>query len=237
MKVEWLRADGTQEAPGTMVFTVVGDVASPGVYELPLGTPLATLLDIAGARDILAIYSGVSNAVITPDIVDLPLDFDSFAEAGSGLGSGGFIVYDRSRCIVEVVAALSRFLAVESCAQCPPCKLHGAEMFETLARLCREGGTPSDIDDLRGRCTSVTDGNRCYLPVGHALVVGSAIDVFAREFAEAMRDPHGHANPVAIPKIEDIDDDTGTVTFDRSYWRKGMDWAYQEEEPTPRAGR
>ncbi|MPZ73318.1 MAG: hypothetical protein GEU74_08825 [Nitriliruptorales bacterium] len=224
------RSRGTQEAPGTMVFTVVGDVTSPGVYELDLGTSLATLLDIAGASDVQAIYSGVSNAVIRPELVDLPMDFDSFAEAGTGLGSGGFIVYDHSRCIIDVVASLSRFLAVESCAQCPPCKLHGVEMHERLASLCANGGSPNDVAELRRRCVAVTDGNRCYLPVGHALVVGSALDAFAGEFESALGAPHEHDNPVTIPKIDDLDDDTGAVSFDTAYTRKRLDWGYDSAD-------
>jgi NADH-quinone oxidoreductase subunit F len=84
------RSIGTQESPGTKVFTVVGDCASPGVYELPLGTPLRTLIcDIAGARDVKAIYSGTSNAVITPDLLDLPVDFDSFREPASAWAVAG----------------------------------------------------------------------------------------------------------------------------------------------------
>ena len=91
----WFRGWGTQEAPGTMLFTVSGDVERAGVYELPLGTSLRTLLcDLAGATDIKAVYSGVSNPVILPDLLDLPLDFESLAEAGTGLGSAGFVVYD-----------------------------------------------------------------------------------------------------------------------------------------------
>ena len=113
----WFRSRGTQEAPGTMLFTVGGDVDRPGVYELSLGTSLRTLLvDLARATDIKAVYSGVSNPVILPDLLDLPMDFESFAEAGTGLGSGGFLVYDSSRCIVRVVAEFAQFLARESCA-------------------------------------------------------------------------------------------------------------------------
>ena len=223
------REQGTQEAPGTMVFTVIGDVENPGVYELPLGTPLRTLLvDIARARDIKAIYSGTSNGVVTPDLLDLPTDFDSFREAGSGLGSGGFIVYGRHRCIVGVVAALSRFLAVESCGQCPPCKLHGVELWERLERLCAAGGTPSDLEELRRRCAMVTDANRCYLPVGHALVVSSALDTFADEFTAVLDGGCGEDGPVLVPKIVDVDDATGAVVLDDTYDRKRLDWSYAE---------
>ena len=232
------RQSGTQEAPGTMVFTVIGDVENPGVYELPLGTPLrALLVDIAGATEVKAVYSGTSNSVITPDLFDLPIDFDSFRDVGSGLGSGGFIVYGQHRCIVGVVAALSRFLAVESCGQCPPCKLHGVELWERLEKLCAAGGTQSDLEELRRRCTVVTDANRCYLPVGHALVVGSALDVFADDFAAVLNGGCGEDRPAIVPKIVDIDDATGEVVLDQTYHRKRLDWSYaaagEDNEPTP----
>lgn len=221
------RQSGTQEAPGTMVFTVIGDVDRSGVYELPLGTPLRVLLvDIAGAEDVKAVYSGTSNSVITPDLFDLPADFDSFRDVGSGLGSGGFIVYGQQRCIVGVVAALSRFLAIESCGQCPPCKLHGVELWERLEKLCAVGGTASDLEELRRRCTVVTDANRCYLPVGHALVVGSALDVFGDDFAAVLNGGCGEDGPAVVPKIVDIDDATGEVVLDQTYDRKRLDWSY-----------
>jgi NADH-quinone oxidoreductase subunit F len=112
---EAFRSLGTEGSPGTMVFTVVGDVEAPGVHELPMGTPLRALLDIAGAGEVKAVYSGVSNAVITPDMLDLPLTFDDMERAGTGLGSGGFVVVGPDRPIVDVLAVLTHFLAVESC--------------------------------------------------------------------------------------------------------------------------
>ena len=222
------RAQGTSESPGSMIFTVLGDVANAGVYELPLGTPLRTLLvDIAGARDFKAAYSGTSNSVITTDMLDLPLTFDDFSAAGTGLGSGGFVVYDSTRCIVQVAATLSRFLAVESCGQCPPCKLHGVAIHDLLERLCREGGDDSDLIDLANRCQSVTDQNRCYLPVGHALVVRSALDAFRSEFTDRLKGSCQH-DDVPLPKITDIDDDTGAVILDETYDRKRLDWSYAD---------
>ncbi|HSK90171.1 MAG TPA: NADH-ubiquinone oxidoreductase-F iron-sulfur binding region domain-containing protein [Euzebyales bacterium] len=199
---DWFRDVGTTEAPGTMLFTVIGDVARPGVHELPLGTPLRTLVvDLAGARDIQAIYPGTSNSVITPDLLDLPMDFDSFSEAGTGLGSGGLAVYDTSRDIVQVCAALARFLAVESCGQCLACKLGTAEMFERLDRLVTGAGTASDIAEIRRRTATVTDQNRCYLPVGAALLVRSTIDRFADAFEAHIGVASDPAAAVTVPKI------------------------------------
>ncbi len=224
---DWFREVGTTESPGTMVFTVVGDVAHPGVYELPLGTPARELIEeIAGATDVLAIYAGTSNSVITPDVLDLPLDFDSFSEAGTGLGSGGFAVYDTSRDIVQVCAALARFLAIESCGQCLACKLGTAEISERFDALVRGEGTSADIAEIRRRTDTVTDQNRCYLPVGAALLVRSTLD----EFGDAIEAHVGRATDpdaaVPVPKITEIDTATGAVTFDPTYHRKRSDWSY-----------
>jgi NADH:ubiquinone oxidoreductase subunit F (NADH-binding) len=225
---DWFRAVGTTEAPGTMVFTVLGDVARPGVYELPLGTPLrALIVDLAGAEDILAIYPGTSNSVITPDVLDLPMDFDSFAEAGTGLGSAGLVVYDTSRDIVQVCAALARFLAIESCGQCLACKLGTADMFERLDKLVHGDGTATDIAEIRKRTETVTDLNRCYLPVGAALLIRSTLDQFDDAFDAHIGQASDPAVAVEVPKITGWDDAQGAFALDGDYRRKRSDWSYE----------
>jgi NADH-quinone oxidoreductase subunit F len=229
---EWFREAGTGESPGTMVFTVVGDVADAGVYELPLGTPLRTLLeDIAGATDIKAVYSGVSAAVITPDLLDTPLTFDDMRAAGLGLGSGGFIVYDSSRSMIDVLSVLVNFLAVESCGQCNACKLGNGEMAEILASAQRGEATPVDLERMLRRNQTVTDQNRCYLPVGSQLLVGSTVPAFVDEFAGTVE--RGQATPgdLPTPLIEHIDEDTGEVTYHPRYHLKQPDWSYADEDP------
>jgi NADH-quinone oxidoreductase subunit F len=225
------RSVGTQESPGTMVFTVVGDCASPGVYELPLGTPLWTLIcEIAGAYDVKAIYSGTSNPVITPDLLDLPMDFDSFREAGVGLGSGGFMVYGQHRDIVQVASVLARFLALESCGQCLACKLGTTEICERLDCLVRGEGTEADIAEIGRRCVTVMDGNRCYLPVGAALTVGSTLERFTDEFTAHLGVSARPEVAVEVPKILNIDEGSGKVTYDLDYRRKQSDWSYASPE-------
>ena len=204
---------GTAEAPGTMLFTVVGDVHSPGVYELPMGTRFGTLIaDVAGGEDVRALVSGVSNTVITPALFDLPLDFDSFAEAGTGMGSGGFIVYSSRRDMVQVCAVLARFLGDESCGQCLACKLGTNAMAEALERLVAGEGTGTELEILRKRTESVTDGNRCYLPVGAALLIRSFLETFAEDFEAHLGRP-SDADPVPAPKIVSIDASSGSVVY------------------------
>ncbi len=223
----WFRQVGTDTSPGTMLFTVVGDVESPGVYELPLGTPLSTLLaDVAGGRNIKAVYSGTSNPVIMADLLDVPLGFDEFAQSSLGLGSGGFIVYDQSHCIVRVVSALSHFLMIESCGQCPPCKLGTTAITELLNKIDRGEGVEDDIQAVLQRCTTVTDGNRCYLPVGEQLTVGSTVQAFIDEFSAHLGRACSSDRTAVVPKIEHLDHATGEVRFDPDYHRKRSDWSY-----------
>ena len=226
---EAFRSRGTSESPGTMVFTVLGDVPDAGVYELPLGTPLRTLVtDIGGATDVQAVYGGTSNSVITADLLDMPMDFDSLSEAGTGLGSGGFIVYDSSRDIVQVCATLARFLAIESCGQCLACKLGTAELHERLDRIVQGVGTRGDLEEIRKRTLTVTDQNRCYLPVGAALVIRSTLETFFDEFVAHLGVASDPAVAVEVPKIAELDHDTGAVLLDPDYHRKRPDWSYAE---------
>ncbi|MBW3537172.1 MAG: hypothetical protein KY395_05285, partial [Actinobacteria bacterium] len=137
---EWFRSIGPENSPGTLVCTVVGDVRRPSVGEMDMGTPLSEVIDVVGGgvgegRAVKAVLSGVANPVLPSDRLDTPLDYEAFAEAGSGLGAAGFIVYDDTACMVEVARLFSRFLYVESCGQCPPCKRGSGEITERLAAL------------------------------------------------------------------------------------------------------
>jgi NADH-quinone oxidoreductase subunit F len=229
---EWFRQAGTESSPGTMIFTVVGDVENPGVYELALGTTLRTLLeDIAGASDVKAVYSGVSNAVITPAMFDTPLGFDEMRTAGAGMGSGGFVVYGRHRSIVDVLAVLMNFLAVESCGQCNACKLGNGDMSAILAKVQRGEGEQTDLETLLKRSHTVTDQNRCYLPVGSQIMVGSTVEAFVDEFVATVE--RGEPTPANLPTplIESIDENDGTVVYHPRYHLKQADWSYADEDP------
>ncbi len=230
--VDWFRQAGTESSPGTMLFTVVGDVESPGVYELGLGTPLRVLLqDIAGADELKAVYSGVSTAVITEQHLDVPLGFDEMREAGVGLGSGGFIVYDRSRSIVDVLSVLLNFLAVESCGQCNACKLGNTEMAAILRRVQAGEATQTDLEALLRRSHTVTDQNRCYLPVGSQLLVGSTVEAFVDEFVATVEAGTPTPADLPTPLITSIDEDTGEVTYHDRYHLRQLDWSDADEDP------
>jgi NADH-quinone oxidoreductase subunit F len=226
---EWFRAMGTERSPGTLCCTVIGDVRYPDVIEVELGTPLSAVLEAAGGalpgRSFRGVFSGVSNPVVTADQLDTPLTYEDFEAIGNGLGAAGFIVYDDSTCMVEVAAMLSRFLWVESCGQCPPCKLGTGAITAALERIAGGTGGDRDLDIIAERLRVVADGNRCYLPVEEQRVVSSLLRAFPGDFAahiETGRCPRPRTLPV--PKVVDIGD--GEVTYDHRQASKRPDWTY-----------
>jgi NADH:ubiquinone oxidoreductase subunit F (NADH-binding) len=228
---EWFRSMGTQQSPGTIVVTVVGDVVAPDVGEVELGAPLGAVIDAVGSgvapgRSVKAVFSGVANPVVTAAHLDTPISYEAFQAIGSGLGAAGFIVYDDTACMVDTAYRFSRFLAVESCGQCPPCKIGSGEITSRLARIEAGVGSVDDLDAIRAWLARVTDGNRCYLPVEERLVVGSILDAFAAEFAQHIDEQRCPLpDRRTLPKLVDLRD--GHATYDESFWRKRPDWTYE----------
>jgi NADH-quinone oxidoreductase subunit F len=231
---EWLRAFGTEDSPGTMLFTVCGDIRHPGVYELPLGLSLRDLVFGVGGgppegRDLKAVFPGASNTVISAEQLDTPLGFESMRAVGSALGSGGFVVYDDSACIVRATLAFSRFLYVESCAQCPACKHGTGAITELLERIEGGEGSDADIETILARALTVTDAQRCALPTGESLIAQSAIQVFGPEFAEHFGRGCPRPRDLPLPKILDFDEEAGDFLYDERYRLKRPDWTYADE--------
>jgi NADH:ubiquinone oxidoreductase subunit F (NADH-binding) len=228
---EWFRSFGTDASPGTMVFTLSGDVVRPGVYELPLGLTLRALLyDMGGGppngQAIKTVFNGASNAILPPDLFDVPLDFEAMTAAGSGLGSGGFVAYDESACIVQAVLAFSRFLYGESCAQCPACK-HGAEeITASLERIEHGEGSHEDLEAISTRSRSMSGGARCGLPSGASLLVQSALQAFEGEFLDHLGRPCRTPSALPVPKLVDLDREQFRFLYDVGYELKRPDWTF-----------
>ena len=230
---EWFRSFGTEDSPGTMLFTLSGDVGHPGVYELPLGHSLRDLVEGVGGgvpegRHLKAVFPGASNTIISPEQLDTPLGFDPMGAVGTGLGSGGFVVYDDSACIVRATLAFSRFLSVESCAQCPACKHGTGAITDLLERIDRGEGTEGDVETILARALTVTDAQRCALPTGETLIAQSAVQVFGSEFAEHLGRPCPRPRDLPVPKIVDFDEHAGDFRLDERYHLKQPDWTYAD---------
>lgn len=173
---------------GTKIFSVSGDVERPGNYEIPLGTPFSTLLELAGGirkgRKLKAVIPGGSSSPVLPAeiIMSCTMDYDSIAKAGSMLGSGAVIVMDDSRDMVESLLRLSYFYQHESCGQCTPCREGTGWLWRVVNRIQHGQGRPEDIDLLDNVAFNIMGRTICALGDAAAMPVRAMIKHFRHEF-------------------------------------------------------
>jgi NADH:ubiquinone oxidoreductase subunit F (NADH-binding) len=227
---DWFRSMGTAESPGTIVCTMVGDVVAPDVGELEMGTPLGAAIEAVGSgvgagRHVKAVLSGVANPVLTSDDLGVGLSYEAMRAAGSGLGAAGFFVLDDTACMVKTAHLVSRFLYVESCGQCPPCKLGSEDITARLERIDAGIGDELDIEQIQGWLGRVTDGARCYLATQEQRVIASLLERFPEEFVAHIEDERcANPRPLVVPKLVDLGG--GRAVYDERQARKQPDWTY-----------
>ncbi len=191
---QWYRDLGIGEANGTKIYSLSGDVLSPGVYELPMGTPLTELIYKYGqgmlvGKQLKAVFTGgPSNTILTEKDLDVNLDFESVSERRSALGTGAMIVVSRGTGIVKRVAQYVDFFAVESCGQCPACTTGTYYMSQLLDEIDTGKGSQADLDSLVDLCNILPGGGRCQLLDGAVKVVDSSLYHFLDEYKEALID-------------------------------------------------
>ncbi|HEY7706917.1 MAG TPA: NADH-quinone oxidoreductase subunit NuoF [Gaiellaceae bacterium] len=179
---------GVESAPGTVVFSLSGNVNRPGNYELPLGTTLRELIydyghGIPDGRALKAIIPGGSSVpVFTPDQLDIPLDFDSVQAAGSFLGSAAIIVVDERACMVQLGLRAEKFYMHESCGKCTPCREGTRWLVQLLERIESGEGRQSDLDLLRNVCDRILGKSLCALGDFAVYCVASYVDKYYDEF-------------------------------------------------------
>jgi len=184
----WYRQWGTEKSPGTKVLSVSGPVKRPGNYEVPLGVPLSTLLNVhcGGMRDglqVKAVIPGGSSVPLLPaSMLDTGLDYESMNAAGTFLGSGGVIVIDDQTCIVDALYNVTRFYEHESCGKCTPCREGTYWMSEILERLESGHGRETDIDLLLNVADNILGKSFCALGDAAAMPVQGALQHFRPEF-------------------------------------------------------
>lgn len=174
---------------GTKIFSVSGDVERPGNYEIPMGTPFAKLLELAGGvrtgRTLKAVIPGGSSSPVIPAqlMMDLTMDYDSIAkEGGSMLGSGAVIVMDDTRCMVKSLQRLSYFYQHESCGQCTPCREGTGWLWRMVDRIENGQGRPSDLDMLDSVAGNIMGRTICALGDAAAMPVRGMLKHFRHEF-------------------------------------------------------
>ena len=165
---EWFAAVGTERSKGYKIVSVSGHVQKPGNYEIPLGTTVREIIEIAGGlrpgRTFAAVQpGGGSSACIFDEHLDWPYDYESMSKAGSMLGSGAFVVFDDTTDFVKAAYNLIRFFAHESCGQCTPCREGGHWLEKVLHRFVQGRGLPGDMEMLLRVSSSITGLNLCAL--------------------------------------------------------------------------
>jgi len=173
---------------GTKVFSISGDVERPGNYEIPLGTPFAKLLELAGGmRDgkrLKAVIPGGSSMPVLPAEIMMAtdMDYDAIAKAGSMLGSGAVIVMDETRCMVRCLLRLSYFYYEESCGQCTPCREGTGWLWRMVNRIEKGQGSPEDLAKLDEVAGNIMGRTICALGDAAAMPVRAFLKHFRAEF-------------------------------------------------------
>ncbi|HSD59649.1 MAG TPA: NADH-quinone oxidoreductase subunit NuoF [Burkholderiales bacterium] len=173
---------------GTKIFSVSGHVERPGNYEIPLGTPFRKLLEMAGGmrggRRLKACIPGGSSMPVLPGevMLELDMDYDSIAKAGSMLGSGAVIIMDDTTCMVRALERLAYFYFEESCGQCTPCREGTGWLYRMVHRIEHGGGRSEDLDALNRVSDNIMGRTICALGDAAAMPVKSFVKHFRREF-------------------------------------------------------
>ncbi|HEY8704752.1 MAG TPA: NADH-ubiquinone oxidoreductase-F iron-sulfur binding region domain-containing protein [Gaiellaceae bacterium] len=167
---------GTEGSTGTRLFCLSGHVGRPGLYEVPFGTPLLELLELAEARPPKAVLlGGAAGSFLRPDQLDLPLTFEDARTAGATLGSGVVIVYDESADLVDAVLQIAAFFRDESCGQCVPCRVGTVRQEEALHRLAAKQTNGNELVVLAELAQVMRDASICGLGQTAASAVQSAM--------------------------------------------------------------
>lgn len=185
---EWFTSYGKPNNAGTKIFSVSGHVARPGNFEIPLGTPFRTLLELAGGmrdgRPIKAVIPGGSSVPVLRGevMMELDMDYDSISKAGSMLGSGAVIVMDDTTDMVKALQRISRFYYSESCGQCTPCREGTGWLYRMLTRIVNGQGRQEDIARLDNVASKMEGRTICALGDAAAMPVRSFVRTFRDEF-------------------------------------------------------
>ena len=185
---DWFRSIGPESGPGPKIYGVSGHVERPGLFELPMGMPLREVIydyagGIKGGKHLKAVMpAGSSFPVLTPDEIDVRMDFDSMREIGAFLGTAGIIVMDEDTCMVRALEIIDRFYHHESCGQCSPCREGTGWLHKLLVRLEEGTARAEDIDLIDRICTNMTGNTVCVLADAAAMPTQSFLSKFRDEF-------------------------------------------------------
>jgi len=190
---EWFSSIGSEDCPGTKVYTLLGDVNITGLIETPMGTTLRDVIEVygGGMRDgkgfKCAQTGGTSGSIIPPDLLDTPMDFDALADEGAALGSGALLICDEDTCVVDLAYVLLRFFKTESCGKCVPCRVGTSQMLESLDRLRKGYAKQGDLDRLEEAAEYVQSTSFCGLGQAAPVPIITGLRWFRDEFEAHLK--------------------------------------------------
>lgn len=185
---DWYAQWGTERSKGTKTFALAGDVNHTGLIEVPLGISLRDIVyDVGGGikddKDFKAIQiGGPMGGCVPAQFLDLPVDYESLAQAGTIMGSGGMIVMDSETCMVDIARFFMEFTQDESCGKCTPCRVGTRRLLEILTRICEGKGVDGDIETLEDLCNEIRTNSLCGLGQGAPNPVLSTLKYFREEY-------------------------------------------------------
>ena len=167
--VDWFRSIGTEKSKGTKVFALGGKITHTGLVEVPMGTPLRTIIEEIGGgipngkKFKAAQTGGPSGGCIPAHLLDTPIDYDNLIEIGSMMGSGGLIVMDEDNCMVDIAKFFLEFTVDESCGKCTPCRIGTRRLLEMLTKITDGKATLEDLDKMEELCYYIKENSLCGL--------------------------------------------------------------------------
>jgi NADH-quinone oxidoreductase subunit F len=198
---EWFASMGTEKSKGYTLYSLSGHVNNPGQFEAPLGITLRELIELAGGirtghRLKFWTPGGSSTPMFTDEHLDVPLDYEGVAAAGSMLGTKALQIFDETTCVVRAVLRWTEFYKHESCGKCTPCREGTWWLVQALKNLENGEGTPADLDKLLDLCDNIMGRSFCALADGAASPIISSLKYFRQEYLDHLSnggcpfDPH-----------------------------------------------
>jgi NADP-reducing hydrogenase subunit HndC len=184
----WFKSIGTEKSHGTKVFALGGKIKNTGLVEIPMGTPLRTVVEeigggIPGGKHFKAAQTGgPSGGCIPASLIDTPMDYDSLLEIGSMMGSGGLIVMDEDTCMVDIAKFFLQFTVDESCGKCTPCRVGTRRLLELLEKITSGNGEMEDLDKIEKLSMYIKENSRCGLGQSAPNPVLSTLHYFRDEY-------------------------------------------------------
>ena len=191
---DWFNKIGTATTKGTKVFALTGKVNNSGLIEVPMGTTLREIIfdiggGIRGGHEFKAAQTGgPSGGIIPPQFLDTKIDFESLAQIGSIMGSGGLIVMDETDCVVDIAKFYLDFTVDESCGKCAPCRIGGRKLLNYPNKITEGRGTEDDIVQMQNISDAMCKASLCGLGQTAANPVKSTLKYFMDEYMEHIND-------------------------------------------------